>query len=672
MVKSACRMCRRACGIDIHLQTGRVVEVKGSVENPASSGILCPKGRAVIDYIYSPGRIRSPLRKDGGLWQPIGWDEALDTIAAKLQKIKKEHGAKALAAFIGESASQCDAIFYARRFMDVYGSPNLFTGGSLCYRPIPIACRLTFGKTLIAEPENSKCIVLWGANPYNSNRQQTTHILTSRKAGAKLIVIDPRRTFFAKKADVHIQPRPGSDCILALAMLNVIISEELYDKEFIHRWTTGFDRLRNHLANYTPENVEELTRVPRDAIKEAARIIATAKPASIIPGIGLYHQTGGVQNLRAISILQAITGNIDVAGGWIAPTELCLSNMALPERLTERPLGEDKYPLFVAYSRRLEGQAAVLTDTLLTNKPYPIKAMFIAGGNPALSWPDTAKVMAALQELDFLVVMDVRMTETAQLADMVLPAATFMETTELHTYSESGLPYVILRKKATEFPECWPDGKFWLQLAKRMGYQDDFPWSNEEESIDYLLKSSGITLEELKKNPAGIFYGVKQYETYKQNGFPTPSGKIDLYSSKLCELGHNPLPTPQWQEDIKSVAAQKYPLLLITGARHLEYTHSQFRDIPPLQQKVAGPTAEIHPRTAERYGIADKRMIYIETMKGKIEIKAKITEDIMPEVVSIPFGWVGANANILTDWQNPDPISGLPALVGLSCLIGAI
>lgn len=673
LIKSACRMCRRACGIDVHLRNGKIVEVKGSAENPASSGVLCSKGRAVIDYIYSSSRIKSPLKKDGDTWKTIGWDEALDIIATKLQKIKQEHGAKAVAAFIGESASQCDAAFYVRRFLDVYGSPNLFTGGSLCFRPIPIACRLTFGKTLVAEPENSRCIVIWGANPYHSNRQQAAQILKSRKAGAKLVVIDPRRTFFAQKADVHLQPRPGSDCILALAMLNVIVTEGLYDREFVAKWTTGFDKLQDHVADYTPDKVEELTWVPGDAIREAARLFATTRPASIIVCSGLYHQPCGVQSLRAISILQAITGNIEVAGGWIAPVELHLSNMALSERLTERhPLGEDKYPLFVAYSRRLEGQVAVLTDTLLTGKPYPIKALFIAGGNPALSWPDTAKVRAALPKLDFLVVMDIRMTETAQLADIVLPAATFMETTELHTYAESGLPYAVLRKKATEFSESLPDWKFWLKLANKMGYQEHFPWSNEEEVIDFLLKPSGITLEQLKQNPAGIAYGVKQYGTYQQKGFPTPSGKIELYSSKLLELGHPPLPACQWQEDNESIAAEKYPLLLITGVRHLEYTHSQFRDVPSLRKKVSEPMAEVHPTTAQRYGVADKQMIYIETAQGKIEIKAKVTEDIMPEVVSIPFGWAESNANILTDWQNPDPISGLPALVGLPCKIGAI
>ncbi len=423
IVKSACRMCRRACGIDMRLQDGRIVEVKGTAENPASTGVLCPKGRAIVDYINSAGRIRHPLKRNGDSWRQIGWDEAIDTIAIKLERIKREYGARAFAVYIGESASQCDATSIARRFLDVYGSPNLFTGGSLCYRPIPIACRLTFGKMFIAEPEKSRCIVLWGINPYHSNRQQTTQILTARRAGARLIVIDPRRTLFARRADIHIQPKPGSDCLLALAMLNVIVSNELYDKAFVKEWTVGFDRLKEHILAYTPEKVEEATGVPVDVIEQAATVFDTTGPASIIPGTGLYHQVGGLQNIRALAILQAITGNIDAAGGWITPIELHLNNLALPEKASGRPLGEDRYPLFVAYGRRLEGQAAVLTDTLLTEKPYPVKTMFIAGGNPALSWPDSAKVTKALQKLDFLAVMDVRMTETARLADIVLPVA---------------------------------------------------------------------------------------------------------------------------------------------------------------------------------------------------------------------------------------------------------
>ena len=668
VVKSACRMCRRACGIDVYLRNGQAIEVKGTKENPLSLGILCPKGRAALNFIRSPYRLRYPMKRDGEGFQRISWDEAIDTIAGKLHGIKMKYGARSLAVFMGESAGQCDAVLYVRRFLDVFGSPNLFTGGSLCYRPIPIACRLTFGKILIPEPEKSRCVIIWGVNPYCSNRPQATQILNARKAGAKLIVIDPRRTFFAKKADVHIQPKPGSDSFLALAMLNVIISEGLYDKEFVDSWTTGFEKLKNYLADYTPNGAEEATGVPRDVIREAATTFATTRPASVIPGVGLYHQVCGVHNLRAISILQAITGNIEVPGGWIDPVRLGLNRVDLPEKLSERPLGEDKYPLFVANSARLEGQAAVLADTLITSKPYPVKAMIIAGGNPALSWPDTAKVVRALQKLDFLVVMDVTMTRTAALADVALPAATFMETTELHTYIESALPYVVLRKQTAEFPECWPDWKFWFQLARKMGYGEYFPWSNEDEAIDFLLKPSGITVQELKqKSPAGIFYGNKQYKTYERTGFPTPSGKIEIFSSKLQEMGYSPLP-----QAIPPSASRLYPLSLITGVRHLEYTHSQFRYIQSLQARVPEPLAEIHPMTAQKYGIGDGEMMSVKTPRGEIEIKAKVTEDIMPEVVCIPFGWEQANANVLTDWQSPDPISGLPVLVGLPCRIGAV
>ncbi len=672
VVKSACRMCRHACGIDIHLQDGNIVEVKGTAENPASSGILCPKGRAIIEFINSPSRLKHPLKKDGDSWHQIEWDEAISTIAAKLKQIKQEYGARTLAVYIGESASQCDAIHYVRRFLDIYGSPNLFSGGSLCYKPIPMACQFTFGKFLVPEPENSKCIVVWGIDPYNSDRQQATQILNARKSGAALIVIDPRRTFFARRADLHVQLKPGSDCILALGMLNIIISEGLYDKEFVDRWTIGFEKLRDHVAFYTIDKVESATGVPGKTIKEAATILAKTGPACIIPGSSLNHQVCAVQNLRALAILQAITGNIEVPGSWISAAQLRLSDMALPEKLNAKPLGEDRFPLFVSTGRRLEGQAAALTDALLTDNPYPVKAMIIAGGNPAVSWPDTTGVIKALEKLDFLVVMDVTMTKSATLANIVLPAATFMETTELYSYGPSGLPYVILREKAAEFPECWPDWRFWLQLAKRMGYEDYFPWSDEEEGIDFLLKPSGISLKELKENPAGMFYGTKQYKTYEQKGFRTPSGRIQLYSSKLKEAGYSPLPAPQLPEVAQTAVTPEYPLLLITGARNLEYTHSQFRDIASLRKRVPEPLAEIHSQTAERYGIADSRMIYVETVRGKIEIKVKVTESILPDVVSIPFGWEQANTNTLTDWENPDPISGLPVLVNLPCQIGAV
>ncbi len=663
LIKSACRMCRRACGIDIRFEGDKITKVAGTVENPLSKGVLCPKGKAIIEFINSTHRLRYPLKIDNGTQKRIEWDEAFDTIAHRLEKVKQEHGAKSLAVYIGESASQCDAVSYVRRFLDLYGSPNLFTGGSLCFRPIPIACSLTFGKTFVPEPVNSRCIVIWGIEPHNSNHQQATQIMNARKAGAKIIVIDPRSPFFARRAELHIQPKPGSDCLLVLAMMNVIISNELYDKSFVENWTVGFDDLRRHVANYPPEKVEKATAVPGRLINEAAVMFARNKPASIIPGAALFHQIDGVHTIRAISILQALTGNVDVSGGWISMPELPLEDLSLPDKINSRPLGEDKYPLFVGTGRRLEGQAAVLTDAILDEKPYPIKAMFIAGGNPALSWPDSAKVVRALKMLDFLVVMDTTMTMTAELADIVLPAATFMETTELHNYREAGIPYAILRKKSTEFPECMPDWKFWFELAKRMDFQDYFPWLSEEEAIGFSLAPSRITISELKvKFPEGVFYSAKQYETYKQKGFPTPSGKVEFYSSRLKDMGYSPLPVAQLP-----LESEEYPLLLITGARHLEYTHSQFRYVCSLSKRVPEPVAEIHPETADRYDIADGRMLHIETEKGKLMIKARITEGIMPDVVSIPLGWAQANVNELTRWENPDPICGLPTLVGLPC-----
>lgn len=679
LVKTTCQLCHLGCGMNVYVKKGRIVKVEGMSEHPFNKGVLCPKGEAVIEYVYSPDRLKYPLKKRNDGWQRISWDEALDTIADKMTAVKNTYGAKAFAIGIGMSIllSGSVTVGLIRRFCYAFGSPNCFSVESMCYRCRVISYLLTYGRFRVADPGNSRCIILWGHNPTNSNPVLTESILRGKDKGATLIVIDPRRVPLVKMADIHVQPRPGTDCALILGLINIIVSRGLYDKEFVDKWTFGFDRLAEHVKLYTPSYVEKITRVPADVIEKVARTYATTKPACIIQGTNALdqHRTG-IQSGRGIAILQAITGNIDVPGGFIRAPRLRENPIEMPTKPEEAAIGQNEYPVFYSVLGREfgEGQAMLLCDTLLTGEPHPIKMMIISGSNPLLTWPDSQKVKQAFQKLDFLVVMDQFMSQTAKMADIVLPAATFLERTELSDYySLWGLPYVMLRKKIIDYEECWPDLKFWFELAQRLGYAQYFPWKTIEEAIDYILEPSGLTVRKLTEEvPEGVTYGSIKYKEYESEGFRTPSGKVELYSETLAGLGYPPMPTfeepPESPESTPDLA-QEYPLILTTGARILEFCHSQHRNITRLRQKSPEPLAEINLATATRYGIADGDTVTVSTRRGSIEIKARVSEDIMPNVICISHGWDEANVNILTSQEPADPIIGYPALKALLCRV---
>jgi len=682
VTKTACHLCHLQCGINVYTEHGRITKVEGMPEHPFNEGNICVKARHAADYVYSEDRLKYPMKKENGNWLRISWEEALDTIAAKLGHNREIYGPSSLMVQLGDAGSvPLLPNGLAWRFCDAYGTPSRVAPNSLCWEIRQKAQKVTLGKFTVADPENAKCIVLWGTNPHNSNPWGVKRILDAMAKGAKLIVVDPRRTPFAKRADVHVQPRPGTDCALALAMLNTIISEGLYDREFVEKWTHGFNRLADHVKQYPPEEVERISWVPADKIREIARLFATNKPACIVQGTNsLDQQASGFQNSRVIAILEAITGNIDVPGGYVRVlASLHLHPFGLPTMGTTLMLGADKYPISHKIGDRIygESQAADWADTVLSEKPYPTKAMLIVGHNPLVTAPNSGKVRQALEKVDLLIVMDVFMTATAEMADIVLPACTFLERTDLGDVLPAYFgpePWVMLRKPVIRpLWESWPDGKFWLELAKRLGYEKYFPWKDVEEAMDYFMEPSGVTVKNLKEDlPCGLETAPIFYGEYKKRGFHTPSRKVEFYSDELEKLGYDPLPTycENPESEISSPElAKEYPLVLTTGARILEYWHSQYRNLPALRRRIPDPVFEVHPETAQRYGVADGEWALVETRRGSIEIKASVTEDIAPNVISIPHGWQEANVNILTDNTPADPVSGYPVLKGLLCRI---
>ncbi|KUK53649.1 MAG: Nitrate reductase [Desulfotomaculum sp. 46_296] len=672
--KTACGLCHMGCGMELEIKDGEITGVRGMRDHPLNKGLLCAKGRAVLEYVSSPNRLTSPLLKEGGGWKEISWERAFEIIISQLSDLKDK---RSLGISLGMPIllSGTSNVGLIRRFAHVFGTPNCFSVESICYRCRMLGYIATLGRFFVADPEKSGCIFVWGSNPDHSSPPVGQKIRESKKNGAKLVVIDPRATALAKRADLHLQPRPGTDCALILAMLNVIISEELYDREFVSKYTVGFDELSDHVSEFTTEHAQEITSVPSEKIREAARLFATSKSSCVVQGTNALDQVpSGFQNSRGIAVLQAITGNVDIPGGFIQTPRLRVNIVEVVEKAGEKPVGVDAYPIFYGiYGREFgEGQTLVMLDTLLTGQPYPISKMIISGTNPVITWPESAKVRRALKSLDFLVVIEQHMTETAQLAHLVLPAGTFLERTELcDYYSLWGIPHVMLRNKILEYGQCRSDLDIWLELAHRMGFVKEFPWQTADELVDHMLEPSGLSRKELLLS-GGVTYGQQKYKNYEKQGFKTPSGKIEIYSSYLKDLSLPPLPT--YFEPVESPAktpelAEKYPFILTTGARQVQYIHSQLREIAFLKRQFPEPLAEINPVTAREYNLNDQDEVIIESPRGEIKIKIKITRDILPGVINIPHGWGRANVNLLTDSAPVDPVTGYPALKALLCRI---
>lgn len=672
--KTICNLCLTRCGLNVKVKNGRIIGVEAMPEHPVHQ--VCLKSQAIADLVYHKDRITEPMLKINGKWHIVSWDEALDFIAGKLTRMTDKYGARSLAVHLGFPLIGTASLLLAQRFFDAFESPNFTTGSSLCSWAEGMAQSITFNHNAVfLSPSfcGSKCVIVWGFNPTESSLFHLAGINQSRKEGAKLVVIDPRRIPLAVQADIHAQIRPGTDAALALGMLNVIIGEQLYDKEFVSRWTSGFDQLEEHVRQYPPEKVAEITWVSADSVRSMARMYAAHHPACIVQGVALDHSTNGIQTSRAISCLIALCGNYDAIGGNLPCTPLRQKNMRL-RKGTSGEIGAS-FPLFSQIVG--ESSSAPMVNAILSGNPYPIKALIINGSNIRLIWPETKKVERALKELELLVVMDMFLNETANLANVFLPASSFVESTMLKDYASKNFPLVVLSQKVIEpLGSSLPDWKFWVALARKMGYTLDFPWETDDELYRDLLGPSGITLEQLKEAPGGVFYDRSKERQYLEQGFHTPSGKAEIYSELMARHGYDPLPT--YHEPAESPVSRprlvkKYPFILITGPRVGVYTHSQLRNIESMRRLHPEPLAQIHPHTARKVGVADRDLIEIETKRGKAEMKVQLTPDILPGVVCLPHGWSSkANANLLTSLDELDPVSGFPAFKSMLCRITKI
>lgn len=678
VVKTVCMLCFMVCGIEAHVKDGKLVKVEGMADHPATKGVLCPRGVHLPDYVYSPDRIKYPMMRgrDGRL-NRVSWDEALDTIADKLQSIKNEYGAKAVSVSVGSIGAENILISaFAQRWRAAFGTPNMFSIEAHCFRARIMGRIMTLGAYPLSDIDNAACVILWGHNPDASEPPIAAKLHKRVDEGLKIITIDPKRIPLAKRG-IHIPIRPGTDAALALSMMNVIIAEGLYDKAFVEKHTIGFEQLKAHVKDYSPDKVSEICGVASADIRKISRIFAGAKSASIEQGINTLDQhINGFQNSRAIALLQAITGNYNRSGGWCVNDFMRFSDLRLP--VEGEPIGAAEHPMFRSFwgVTAPYGQQMLLPDAILSEAPYPIKAMLVSGGNPIAAWPDTKKLRKAFKKLDLLVVSELFMTETAQLADIILPVCSTAETLSIaYNYALTmGIPFLMLNKKLVDpMGESRPDWWIYTQLARKMGYGDLFPWDSDEEVVNHLMEPSGYTVKQLVETyPGGVMFGERNHKMTGQK-LKTPSQKIELYSQSLADYGEDPIPihkepTQSPVQDPK--LAKKYPLILVTGSRVLAYTHWQMRSIPQLRRIEPDPIAWVHPGTAHECGAIDGDMITVESRRGQVKVKLSATDDMMPGIVSLSHGWEDQlNANVLTELDARDSITGYAEFRNIACRI---
>lgn len=682
-VKTHCaRMDHGGCGLLVGVRNNEIVEVRGDPEGVLNEGYTCYKGRVSADRLSHPDRLRHPLRRAGkrgeGKWERISWDEALDETAKHLLEIKETHGARAMGFGVGMPKGL--EHFVMIRLANIFGSPNVVASQDVCHAPREITGVHTCGFYPVADFHHpTRLILSWASNVLSTSEegQIAGLALKQLRDGAKLIVVDPRRTELADRADLWLQLRPGTAQALALSFLHVIIEESLYDRVFVERHTHGFEDLRRHVKAYSPEEVSAVTWVPPGLVREAARLYATSKPAALQWGNAIEHDIHVFDAARSLVCLMAVCGNLEVPGGNIHAHDPQI--MGLGE-FVRADLIPDKRREMIGAShgvipRLMTVPPAHFRKAVLEGVPYAMKGYYGMCTNPLVAWADSRTTYDTFMSLDFVGVAEIFMTPTASLADIVFPVAHQYEMNDIGHYG-LGHGIILARPKIVDPPgECWPDMKIMNELGKRVS--DSRYWHDDFEAfLEDVLGPSGLTYGEFAAK--GYLKGPDLFKRYEDKGFHTPTRKVELRLSTAEKFHLNPLPefTGLPEED-----DPEYPLILIS-AKSRYYLLSSYRWVKRLRQKRPHPLVEIHPETAASHGIADGDEVIISTRYGTITQVARVTEIVHPRVLSADLGWWfpegdasnqfewrTSNFNMLTSMGKLGKEFGTPNIKNLPCRV---
>ncbi len=667
VVRGACpHDCPDTCAMLVTVEDGRAIRVAGDPDHPVTRGFLCAKVNRYIERTYHPDRLLRPMRRIGpkgaGKFAAISWDEALDEIASRLNDVRASVGEQGILPYsYAGTMGMIQGSSMDRRFFHRLGASLL--DRTICSMAGTVGMRMTVGANIGADPEGipqSDLILLWGTNTLTSNPHLWPFVLEARQRGARVIAIDPIRTRTADQCDEWLGIRPGTDAALALGMMHVLFARGLQDDRYIAAHTLGIEQLRPRAAEYPPELVSAITGLPAAAIVSLAERYGRATAAFIRVNYGLQRHAGGGMAVRTIACLPALTGHWRRPGGGVQLSSS--ANFEFDRGALERP---DLSPPVRTINMIRLGEALTRPDAGVGGPP--VRALVVYNSNPASVAPDRTTVLHGLARDDlFTVVLEHFQTDTADWADIVLPATTQLEHWDVHL--AYGHHYVTLnRPSIAPRGESLPNSEIFRRLAARMNFADECFRDDDLTMIRQALASTskrlaGVTFEALLERGWMRLNVPTPYLPYADGGFPSPSGKCELYSARMAAMGLDPLPAftpPREFPDTATALAARYPLVLISSPAH-QFLNSTFVNIDSLRRAAREPECLLHPFDAERRGIAPGMRVVIHNDRGAFTAVARVGDGIREGVVWAPSIWWGklaadgANANHTTSQAETD------------------
>lgn len=679
--KTLCDICTPLChcGIDAYVKDGELIKIEGTKGHPMNDGLLCTKGAANRGYIYRSDRLKSPLRRVGergsGEFEEISWEEAYEEISAKLLHTKREHGANAVAFYSGYDKWHR---FMLQRMAFCFGSINYGSESSSCFTANRMAWMTLTGKFARPDLKNAKLYVAWASATHYSRYTNANNFDNFRKNGGKIIVIDPRITPLVQRGcDLHLRVKPGTDGLLASCIAGIIIKNDWHDRQYIEKYVHGFEEYSEYVCSLDIAEVERITGVCREKIMQAAEMIGTIKPMSVENSPGsIIHNTNGYQSARAIFALSAITGNYNRLGGN-QPLDFCFCEMGagfltddehfaiekMPPNYGER-VGAKRFPVWGQLITQM--QCTDLARQIIEKKPYPIKCLVAHGLNYRM-FPEPEYMKKAIGELDFFVDVDLFMTDSARLADIVLPACSSFEREEFKCYPGGFARYY--KPAIAPLGKARDDARIISELSAYLGIEDEYLLGGYRKCVEKVTENAGLDFQWLLENDD--FQRSSKMMQWKECGYldhgcATKSGKIELCSELIRDIGGELEPLPKWYPPATQ-PDEKHPFRLLTGVRIPNAIHTRLHNVPWARSLRKSPAADISREDAERLGICRGDRIILENDYGSITVEANPTAAVSEGEIYMFHGYSEADAAQLISHGALDPYSGFPGYKAGSC-----